>query len=80
MEEPMIFSKQLRSLNHTRAFVVGEADERGWEVREEEDNQIVKRTWLHDWHRVEHAIMSFMLEAVQLRSAGWTEVPSSPTS
>ena len=76
----MIFSKQLRSLNHTRAFVVGEADERGWEVREEEDNQIVKRTWLHDWHRIEHAMMSFMLETVQLRSAGWTEVPSRPTS
>jgi hypothetical protein len=38
------------------------------------------RIWLHDWHRVEHAIMSFMLETIQLRSAGWTEVPSRPTS
>ncbi len=74
----MIFSKQLRSQEHTRAFVVGEADDRGWEIREEEDNRIVKRTWLHDWHRVENAMMRFMVEAVQLRSAGWTEVPGSP--
>ena len=70
----MIFSKQLRSQDHTRAFVVGEAGERGWEVREEEDNRIVRRTWLHDWHRVENAITRFMAEAVQLRSAGWVEV------
>ena len=73
----MIFSKQLRSEDHTRAFVVGEVDDRGWEIREEEDNRIVKRTWLHDWHRVENAMLGFMVETVQLRSAGWTEVPTS---
>jgi hypothetical protein len=73
----MIFSKQLRSHDHIRRFVVGEADERGWEVREEEDNEVVKRTWVHDWHRVENAILRFMVEAVYLRGAGWTEVPSS---
>ncbi len=69
----MIFSKQLRSDDHTRTFVVGEADERGWEVREEQDDQIVRRTWLHDWHRVENAILSFMAESIQLRQLGWTE-------
>jgi len=71
----MIFSKQLRSQEHTRAFVVGEADERGWEVREEEDNRIVNRAWLHNWRHVENAIMKFMVESMQLRSAGWVEVP-----
>ena len=70
----MIFSKLFRSADHTRAFVVGDADERGWEVREEEDNRVVKRTWVHDWHRVETTIMRFMIEATQLRSAGWKEV------
>ena len=74
----MIFAKQLRSQEHTRGFVVGEAAEHGWEVREEEDSRIVKRTWLHDWHRVENAIMRFMAESVQLRSAGWIEVPTNP--
>jgi hypothetical protein len=46
-------------------------------VREEEDNRVIKRTWLHDWHRVENAITRFMAEAVQLRGAGWTDVPTS---
>jgi hypothetical protein len=74
----MIFWKQLRSQDRVRAFVVGDADDRGWEVRQEEDNRIVKRAWLHDWHRVEVAIMSFKVEAGQLRSDGWTEVPTRP--
>jgi hypothetical protein len=71
----MIFSKRLRSQDHIREFVVDEADERGWEVREEADHQVVKRTWMHDWHRVENAIMRFGLEAMQLQQAGWVEVP-----
>ena len=72
----MIFSKQLRSQEHSRAFVVGDADDRGWEVREEADSQIVKRTWTRDWHRVEKAMMRFALESMQLQRAGWVEVSS----
>jgi hypothetical protein len=71
----MIFSKRLRSQEHVREFVVDEADERGWEVREEQDDRIVKRTWMHDWHRVENAMTRFALEAIQLQRAGWVEVP-----
>jgi len=70
----MIFSKRLRSREHTREFVVDEADERGWEVREEEDHRVVKRTWINDWHRVEKAMMRFAVEATQLQRAGWVEV------
>lgn len=70
----MIFSKQLRSQEHTKAFVVDEADDRGWEVREEEDHKVVKRMWMRDWHRVESAIMRFGIEATQLQRAGWVEV------
>jgi hypothetical protein len=70
----MIFTRRLRSRDHLRAFVVDEADERGWEVREEEDQRVVRRTWLHDWHRVEHAVMRFALQATQLERAGWTEI------
>ena len=70
----MIFSRLLQSEHHTRAFVVGKAGERGWEVRKEADNRIVKRTTLGDWHRVESAIMRFRIEATELRSAGWTDV------
>jgi hypothetical protein len=70
----MIFSRRLRSEDHTREFVVDDADERGWEVREEQDQRIVKRTWMRDWHRVETAMMRFGLEAMQLQRAGWVEV------
>ena len=51
-----------------------DADTRGWEVREEVDKRIVKRTWMRDWHRVENAMMRFALEATQLQRAGWVEV------
>ena len=70
----MIFSKTLRSQNHVREFVVDEPDERGWQVREEEDSHVVKQTWVTDWHRVENAMMRFALEAGQLQRAGWVEV------
>ena len=72
----MIFSKTLRSDEHIREFVVDEADERGWQVREEQDSRVVKQAWIHDWHRVENAMMVFALEAVQLQRAGWVEVHS----
>ena len=71
----MIFSKRFRSEEHVRAFVIDKADDRGWEVREEQDDHVVKRTWMHDWHRVENAILRFGLEAMQLQRAGWVEVP-----
>lgn len=70
----MIFSKRLRSDEHVKEFVIDDADERGWEVREEEDHQVVKRTWMNDWHRVEKAMMRFAVEATQLQRAGWVEV------
>ena len=72
----MLFTKRLRSENHVKEFVVGEAGERGWEVREEVDDCIVRHTWLHDWHRVENAMRRFALEATQLQRAGWVEVGS----
>jgi hypothetical protein len=75
-EVGMIFTRRLQSRDHVRAFVVDEADARGWEVREEEDHRVVRRAWLHDWHRVEHAVMRFGLVATQLEQAGWTELES----
>jgi hypothetical protein len=71
----MIFRKRLRSQDHSREFVVDDADERGWEVREEQDHRVVKQAWVRDWHRVEQAMMRFGLEATQLQRAGWVEVP-----
>ena len=73
--DPMIFSKRFRSQEHVREFVIDNADDRGWEVREEQDHQVVKRTWMQDWHHVENAMMRFGVEAMQLQRAGWVEVP-----
>ena len=70
----MIFSRRLRSQEHIREFVIDEADDRGWEVREERDHRIVKRTWVRDWHRVENAMRRFAAEATQLQRAGLVEV------
>ena len=44
----MIFAKFFRSQDHTRSFVVDNAGDHGWEVREVQDDEVVKRTWLHD--------------------------------
>jgi hypothetical protein len=73
-DDPMIFSKRLRSDDHVREFHVGRADH-GWEVREEEDHQVVRRTLMDDWHRVENAINKFAIESIRLQQAGWIEVP-----
>jgi hypothetical protein len=72
----MIFAKRFRSESHVREFVVNQGDERGWEIREEEDDQIVRRVWIQDWHRVESAILRFGLQAMQLERTGWVEVPA----
>jgi hypothetical protein len=71
----MVFSRRLRSDEHVREFLIDDADDRGWEVREEQDHLVVKRTWIHDWHRVEKTMMRFGIEAGRLRRAGWVEVP-----
>jgi hypothetical protein len=80
MGDSMIFAKRFRSEDHTRSFVVDGVDDRGWEVREEQDNQVVKRTWLRDWHRVEHAMMRFGIAAMKLQRAGWTEIQTPASS
>jgi hypothetical protein len=73
----MLFAKRLKSANHVRAFVVNEADDRGWEARVEQDHRIVEQTWLHDWHRVEGAMRKFALEVLLLQRAGWVDVSAS---
>jgi len=72
----MIFARKLRSRDHVKAFVVDKHDERGWEVREEDDQRVVKRVLIRDWHRVENAMMRFALQATRLEGAGWIEVPA----
>jgi hypothetical protein len=76
----MIFAKRLFNEGHTREFVVDSARDDGWEVREERDNRVVRRAQLHDWHRVENAMMRFGIEVMQLERNGWIELQAPASS
>jgi hypothetical protein len=76
----MLFAKRLVNEGHTREFVVDHAGDSGWEVREAEDNHVVRRALLHDWHRVESVIMRFGMEATQLERNGWIELQAPASS
>jgi hypothetical protein len=64
------FIKSLRNDGHTRRYTIAMTDA-GWEVREEQDNRVVRRVEYQDWHRVERARRSITIEANQLQDAGW---------
>ena len=48
--------------------------ERGWEIREARDNQVVRAVRCTDWHRVERAIQRFE------RGVGISEAAAHPQS
>lgn len=68
-----MFAREFRKADQTRRFTITDAGVTGWEVREEQDSQVVKSVLYTDWHRVERARMSFMRAAETLESSGWTE-------
>ena len=70
----MTFMKRLFNSGHTLEFKIEDANDLGWEVREEEDDRIVKRAWLHDWRRVEQTMTLFSVRAGRLEQAGWVEI------
>jgi hypothetical protein len=67
-----MFTKHLRNAEHTRLYTI-ESTDTGWEVRKEQDSQVVNRMEYHDWHRVEHARRSIAIEVDALQDAGWRE-------
>jgi hypothetical protein len=67
-----MFTKQLRNAQHTRRYTIA-STEHGWEIRKEQDSQVVKRVEYHDWHRLERARRSMTLELDELQHAGWRE-------
>ncbi len=66
------FVKRLRNNQHTRRFSIATTGS-GWEVREERDSQVVRRTALSDWHRVEQARRLINRESASLENEGWLE-------
>ena len=67
------FIKSVKKADHVRRYTI-QAIESGWEVREEQDAELLRRSHYQDWHRVERARLSFHLKLNALRDQGWREV------
>jgi hypothetical protein len=67
-----MFAKQLCRAGHTRKFSIMEMGTSGWEVRDEQDDRVLKAIRYTDWHRVERALNMFNLQIDELESSGWT--------
>jgi hypothetical protein len=65
-----MFIQSLRNAEHTRRYSIA-ATPNGWEVRQEQDSQVIRVIQYHDWHRVERARRSMAHEVDELEAAGW---------
>ena len=68
-----MFAKELRQAGHTKRFTISEAGSEGWEVRVEQDSEVVRRVHYTDWHRVERAVLMMSLQVSELEDNGWLE-------
>jgi hypothetical protein len=73
MDSVYSFAKSLKKADHTRRYSI-QFTAAGWEVREEQDTEIVRHTYYQDWHRVERARQAFTMQLDALREQGWREV------
>jgi hypothetical protein len=69
-----MYARTLRKAEQERRFSIIDAGSAGWEVRHEEDRQVVKRVLYDNWHRVERARMAIAQEARTLKDEGWNEL------
>jgi hypothetical protein len=67
------FTRRVRKADQIRRFTIQPAAT-GWEVKEEQDNTIVRERRYQDWHRVEQARRAMVIELRQLTENGWSEV------
>ena len=66
-----MFFKTLIQAGHTRSFTVQAHREDGWEVRIEQDSQVIRQRRYTDWHRVERALSAIQREVESLQMQGW---------
>jgi hypothetical protein len=69
----LAFSKSIRKADKVRRYTI-QTTSAGWEVRQEQNSEVVREARYHDWHRVERAQRAFMIEMRSLSEEGWTEV------
>lgn len=55
-----MLTREFATAGHVDRFTVTRGDA-GWDVREERDDHVVRKTNYQDWHRVERAIQAFEL-------------------
>lgn len=67
-----MFAKELHQEGHTRKFSIIDRGRDGWEVREEQDDRVLKQIRYTDWHRVERALSVFHLQIGELEGLGWS--------
>ena len=67
-----MFAKELRQEGHTRKFSIKDRGPDGWEVRDEQDDRVLKQVCYKDWHRVERALNMFTITIDDLESRGWS--------
>jgi hypothetical protein len=67
-----MFAKELRQEGHTRKFSIRDRGRDGWEVRDEQDDRVLKQVCYTDWHRVERALNMFHITIDDLESRGWS--------
>jgi hypothetical protein len=69
-----MFAKELRQAGHTRRFSITDRGNDGWEVRDVQDDRVLKQVCYTDWHRVERALNRFHLQIDELESKGWASI------
>jgi hypothetical protein len=75
-----MYARTFRKAEQERRFSIVDAGPAGWEVRDEQDRQVVRRIVYSDWHRVERARLSFTQEGERLKDAGWSELEAHSTN
>jgi hypothetical protein len=69
-----MYAVTLKKNEDTRRFSITATESSGWEVREEQNSQLISRQLYTDWHRVERAQMGFALAVGSLVDEGWIGV------
>jgi len=69
-----MFERELRQAGHTRTFTITDRSDAGWEVRDVQDDQVLKQAHYTDWHRVERARSMFQIQIDELESNGWAAI------
>ncbi len=68
-----MFVRSFRDADTVRRFTISDVTLEGWEVREEQNDAVIRAVRYNDWHRVERARLLFVAESARLRQAGWVE-------